>query len=219
MSSPLTSRLLCPCVQDDAHGSFVSERVEILLRQAAQFGLHTRVACVEYLGNLFRVAMDAPARKTDYQVGGCWMGREDGTEWVGRRVVHCGCWLAPEHFAAVPELRQALPACLAVWGPPVSLLATYNRALLGGCLPQIGEQLLRDLLFIHLDQPADKLQLTCQMLLKLFALVSGWVHGMVWSREVHLTGTPWPAFGCLSARSRQLLTLGTFPAHSPNFLI
>lgn len=37
---------------------------------------------------------------------------------------------------------------------------------------QVGEQLLRDLLFIHLDQPADKLQLTVQMLLKLYALVS-----------------------------------------------
>lgn len=32
--------------------------------------------------------------------------------------------------------------------------------------------LLRDLLFIHLDEPADKLQLTVQMLLKLYALVS-----------------------------------------------
>ena len=84
MSSPLTSRLLCPCVQDDAHGSFVSERVEILLRQAAQFGLHTRVACVEYLGNLFRVAMDAPARKTDYQVG----------EWGGVVGQWVGCCLA-----------------------------------------------------------------------------------------------------------------------------
>jgi len=36
--------------------------------------------CVEYLGNLFRVALDAPARKTDYQVGGVgrW-GQERGS--------------------------------------------------------------------------------------------------------------------------------------------
>lgn len=58
---------------------------------------------MEYLGNLFRAVLDAPARKTDHQVG---------------------------------------------------------------------EQLLRELLLIHLDQPADKLQLVVQMLLKLYALVS-----------------------------------------------
>jgi hypothetical protein len=37
---------------------------------------------------------------------------------------------------------------------------------------QVGEYLLRTLLFIHLDHPADKLQLAIQMLLKLYALVS-----------------------------------------------
>lgn len=36
----------------------------------------------------------------------------------------------------------------------------------------MGEQLLRELLFIHLDAPADKLQLAVAMLLKLYALVS-----------------------------------------------
>ncbi len=47
----------------------MAERAELLLRQAARYGLHTRAACVEYLGNLFRATLDAPARKTDYQVG------------------------------------------------------------------------------------------------------------------------------------------------------
>ena len=37
---------------------------------------------------------------------------------------------------------------------------------------QVGEQLLRELVFIHLEQPSDKLQLVVQMLLKLYALVS-----------------------------------------------
>lgn len=35
----------------------------------------------------------------------------------------------------------------------------------------MGEVLLRENLFIHLDNPADKLQLALQMLLKLYALV------------------------------------------------
>lgn len=86
---------------NESHCGFVAERAELLLRQAAQFGLNTRAQCVEYLGSLFRATLDAPARKTDHQVG---------------------------------------------------------------------EQLLRELLFIHLDAPAEKLQLTVQMLLKLYAL-------------------------------------------------
>ncbi|EFN59491.1 hypothetical protein CHLNCDRAFT_138110, partial [Chlorella variabilis] len=97
----LYGKLVGSVAAGSGHQSFVAERAELLLRQAKQFGLHTRVHCVEYLGRLFRATLDAPDRKTDYQVG---------------------------------------------------------------------EQLLRDLLFIHLDQPADKLQLTVQMLLKLYAL-------------------------------------------------
>jgi len=59
----------------------VAERAELLLRQAARYGLHTRAACVEYLGNLFRATLDAPARKTDYQVG-CWLAG-----WLAGRLV------------------------------------------------------------------------------------------------------------------------------------
>lgn len=58
-----------PPPQDEGHCSFVAERAELLLRQAAQYGLRTRAACVEYLGRLFRATLDAPAHKTDYQVG------------------------------------------------------------------------------------------------------------------------------------------------------
>lgn len=91
-------------VQDAAHSSFVAERAELLLRQASRYGLHTRVQCLEYLGSIFRVTLDVPARKTDLQVG---------------------------------------------------------------------EYLLRNFLFIHLDKPADKLQLGIHMLLKLYALANG----------------------------------------------
>ncbi|PSC76790.1 DNA-directed RNA polymerase I subunit 2 isoform X1 [Micractinium conductrix] len=97
----LYDKLVQAVKANEAHCGFVAERVELLLRQASNLGLHTRAACVEYLGNLFRSALDAPPRKTDFQVG---------------------------------------------------------------------EQLLRELLFIHLEAPADKLALAVQMLLKLFAL-------------------------------------------------
>ena len=40
-------------------------------------------------------------------------------------------------------------------------------------LQQVGQQLMREHLFIHLDQPLDKLNLLLAMLQKLYALVSG----------------------------------------------
>lgn len=85
------------------HASFVAERAELALRQAGRYGLHTRVQCVEYLGNLFRVQLEVPQRMTDYQAG---------------------------------------------------------------------EYLLRTLLFIHLDHPADKLNLAVHMMVKLYALAN-----------------------------------------------
>lgn len=38
---------------------------------------------------------------------------------------------------------------------------------------EVGEELLRKYVFIHLSEPADKLQLMLAMLHKLYALVSG----------------------------------------------
>lgn len=100
----LYDKLVGSATGDAAHASFVAERAELLLRQAGRYGLHTRAQCVEYLGSLFRVTLDLPARKTDLQVG---------------------------------------------------------------------EYLLRENLFIHLDKSADKLQLGIHMLLKLYALANG----------------------------------------------
>lgn len=51
------------------HAAFVAERAELLLRQASRYGLHTRAQCVEYLGSLFRVALDLPERLTDMHAG------------------------------------------------------------------------------------------------------------------------------------------------------
>lgn len=96
-------KLLGSAAGGAGHAGFVAERAELLLRQASRYGLQTRVQCVEYLGSLFRVALDLPERKTDFQVG---------------------------------------------------------------------EHLLHNLLFIHLENMADKLQLAYQMLLKLYALAN-----------------------------------------------
>ena len=148
----------------------MAERVELLLRQASNLGLHTRAACVEYLGNLFRSALDAPPRKTDFQVGGrgCLHNRRssggDSGSAAAARERHRGVLRPPALLHICRPFRQAL-----LRPPPPPLNAA-----------QVGEQLLRELLFIHLEAPADKLALAVQMLLKLFALVSS-----LWQPTAH----------------------------------
>jgi len=46
----------------------VADRAELLLKQAARFGLKTRSECLEHLGSHFRAVLGSPPRKTDYQV-------------------------------------------------------------------------------------------------------------------------------------------------------
>ena len=89
--------------KEGGHAAFVADRAELVLHQAARFGLQTRVQCVEYLGGLFRAALRSPPWKTNYEVG---------------------------------------------------------------------QDLLQDNLFIHLNQDGDKLNLAVQMLLKLYALAN-----------------------------------------------
>lgn len=86
------------------HKAFVAERAELLLRQASRYNLHTKSQCIDWLGSLFRVALDLPERYSDTQVG---------------------------------------------------------------------EHVLRNFLFVHLDSPRDKIQLGYSMLLKLYALANG----------------------------------------------
>ena len=146
--------------QDSGHCGFVAERAELLLRQAGQYGLRSRAQCVEYLGNLFRATLDAPPRKTDYQARGAERGGV-GRGGAGRG----GAALArsrsssgnPTHPAPSPASTPS----------PTRPTPTRRPSLPAR---QVGEQLLRDLLFIHLDEPVDKLQLGVQMLLKLYAL-------------------------------------------------
>lgn len=90
--------------EEGGHAAFVAERAELLLRQASRYGLHTRRQCIEYLGSLFRVALNLPESKSDMDVG---------------------------------------------------------------------EYLLKNFLFLHLDSHHDKLHLAYQMLGKLYALANG----------------------------------------------
>ena len=99
----LFDMLVLSASKEGGHAAFVADRAELVLHQAARFGLQTRVQCVEYLGGLFRAALRSPPWKTNYEVG---------------------------------------------------------------------EDLLRDNLFIHLNQDGDKLNLAVQMLLKLYALAN-----------------------------------------------
>lgn len=54
--------------------NFAGQRAELLLRQAGDKGLMTRLSCIEYLGSHFRVVLGVPPRFTDYEVGagGSW---------------------------------------------------------------------------------------------------------------------------------------------------
>jgi hypothetical protein len=78
------------CLQEGAHRSFVAERAELLLRQAKRYGLHTRAQCLEYMGRLFRVALEPPARLTDYQVRATLLAATpaDSPSWRGQRGIH-----------------------------------------------------------------------------------------------------------------------------------
>lgn len=125
--------------QDEGHCSFVAERAELLLRQAAQFGLHTRAACVEYLGNLFRATLDAPARKTDYQVRreaqpgcGAWWGRFGACRqsglggWMGCEPGSCCAYHLCAYSSCCSE-PMCLPADCPVFGPSASQPTLLNR--------------------------------------------------------------------------------------------
>lgn len=67
----LYDKLVVGAGSDAGHASFVADRAELVLRQTARFGLTTRTRCLEYLGDLFRVALNLPERKTNYQVPFC----------------------------------------------------------------------------------------------------------------------------------------------------
>ncbi|GMH37284.1 hypothetical protein BSKO_05157 [Bryopsis sp. KO-2023] len=51
------------------HGAFVHERAELLLHQAARFGLKTRNQSIEFLGSHFRNRIKTPSYRSDHEAG------------------------------------------------------------------------------------------------------------------------------------------------------
>lgn len=82
-------KLVSTAAAEGGHQSFVSERAELLLRQTMRYGLRTRAQCLEYLGSMFRVALDVPQSKSDYDTGEyllrtlCFVHLESGVDKAG----------------------------------------------------------------------------------------------------------------------------------------
>ncbi|GMK59231.1 hypothetical protein CspeluHIS016_0702460 [Cutaneotrichosporon spelunceum] len=56
-------------VQGESDNTFLTDRVELLLRGQKTWGLHTGTQCLEYLGDKFRVVMNCPDDWSNVQVG------------------------------------------------------------------------------------------------------------------------------------------------------
>lgn len=56
-------------VQGEYDNTFLTDRVELLLRGQKTWGLHTGTQCLDYLGDKFRVVMGCPEDWTNTQVG------------------------------------------------------------------------------------------------------------------------------------------------------
>lgn len=57
-------------IQGEYDNTFLTDRVELLLRGQKTWGLHTGAQCLSYLGDKFRVVLNCPEDWTDAQVGG-----------------------------------------------------------------------------------------------------------------------------------------------------
>ncbi|CAM0136547.1 DNA-directed RNA polymerase I subunit rpa2 [Umbelopsis sp. WA50703] len=55
--------------QGDVKNTFLTDRVELLLRSFKVYNLYTRESCLRYLGDKFRVVMDVAEDLTDVEVG------------------------------------------------------------------------------------------------------------------------------------------------------
>lgn len=53
----------------DLENTFLTDRVELMLRSFKTYNLHTREQCLAYLGDKFRVVMNFPEDFTDVEVG------------------------------------------------------------------------------------------------------------------------------------------------------
>ncbi|KAI3633602.1 hypothetical protein MIR68_008549 [Amoeboaphelidium protococcarum] len=56
-------------VQEDHDNTFITDRVEMMLRQFKNYSLNTQSQCVAFIGSKFRAVLDQPEDATDYEVG------------------------------------------------------------------------------------------------------------------------------------------------------
>ncbi|KAF9584296.1 DNA-directed RNA polymerase I subunit rpa2 [Lunasporangiospora selenospora] len=56
-------------MQGDMGNTFLTDRVELMLRSFKSYGLYTREQCLAYLGDKFRIVMNFPEDFTDIEVG------------------------------------------------------------------------------------------------------------------------------------------------------
>lgn len=57
-------------IQGEYDNTFLTDRVELLLRGQKSWGLHTGAQCLDYLGEKFRVVLNVPDDWSNVQVGG-----------------------------------------------------------------------------------------------------------------------------------------------------
>ena len=67
--SATDKEIFASIVQADTSNTFLTDRVELLLRSFKQYALWTGEQCLEYLGDKFRVVMRAPEDWSHAQVG------------------------------------------------------------------------------------------------------------------------------------------------------
>jgi DNA-directed RNA polymerase I subunit RPA2 len=56
-------------VMGEYDNTFLTDRVELLLRGQKVWGLHTGSQCLDYLGGKFRVVLNCPDDREDVEVG------------------------------------------------------------------------------------------------------------------------------------------------------
>ncbi|KAJ1968965.1 hypothetical protein H4R35_006275 [Dimargaris xerosporica] len=136
-------------MQGDFDNTYLSDRVELLLRNFRRHNMHTREQCLSYLGEKFRVVLDLPNEMTNAEVG---------TELIRRNIlVH----LTSRHdkFNMLIFMIQKLYALVAGQCAPDNMDAPNNQELLlpghlylailkerlGGCLDSVRYQVMADL--------------------------------------------------------------------------
>lgn len=151
---------------------FASERVEVLLQELHQMRLQTRADCLAYLGRHFRVAR-RPHHSAAAHGGSPprLRRRASSARFTRERRL-------PDRSPTSPSSLPSAPLCSRTCLLPLPCLTVRIRVQIldqpsSSSDVSVGEELLRQFIFIHLDKNSEKVSLLVLMLQKLFQLVSG----------------------------------------------